>query len=230
MKTRRAKVGAGVLGGALALTGLIGLLHLPAAAPVLRAVFGSAVCPVMRGTPAQIDRAHAIGAAAIRAAAAAPAPARFALGFRLDETRRSDLDAWAAHHGITCRAITGNDNLQRCADVPAAALGVAGEVGPLEEMTLEFKSTGELVNVETLRRRLTPEEAASTAGHLEHAAAEALGAPATLGGAPTAAHLARGALSTYVAVHAFTDYRATISATNLPPTGVMVREEYLSAR
>jgi len=44
------------------------------------------------------------------------------------------------------------------------------------------------------------------------------------------AKLSQGLLATYVAVHTFTDYRATVSATNLAHTGVMVREEYLSAR
>ena len=37
-------------------------------------------------------------------------------------------------------------------------------------------------------------------------------------------------LATYGAEHRFADYRATVSATNLAETGVMVREEYLSAR
>jgi hypothetical protein len=232
MMTRGTRLGIGVLGGAVVLTGVIGLLHLPAAVPLRRAVFGAAVCPVMRGSPAQIDRAHALGVASIRATATVPAPSRFALGFRLDETRRSDLDAWAASHGVKCRPIAGNDNLQRCADVPPSELGqpAAPDVRTLEELTFEFRSTGELVNVQTLRRRLSPEQAAFTANRLERAAAESLGSPTTVGGAATAAHLSGGPLYTYVAVHNFSDYRATISATNLPPTGVMVREEYLSVR
>ncbi len=51
-----------------------------------------------------------------------------------------------------------------------------------------------------------------------------------LGGEPTSSHLGRAFLSSYVAVHGFRDYRATVSATNLASTGVMVREEYVSAR
>jgi hypothetical protein len=184
----------------------------------------------MRGTPAQIDRAHAIGAAAIRTGATSPAPTRPALGFHLDQTRRSDLVAWASSHKVSCKAIAGNDNLQRCGNVPPAAIGEANDLGTLEEVTFEFKSSGELVNVQTLRRRLGAADAAHTAAQLEHAAAAALGPPSTVGGQPTAAHLSRGLLSTFVAIHVFTDYRATISATNLPPTGTMVREEYLSLR
>ena len=224
------RLGAIALGMLALLTGLIGVLHLPFAAPLLRKIMPGSVCPIMRGTPAQIDRAHVIGASAIRRAASSPAPARPALGFRLDETTRADLQAWASHHHVSCAAIAGNENLQRCTDVPAQAVGEPEALGALEEATFEFKASGALVNVQTLRRHLGAAQAADAAGRLEQAAAAALGAPSKSGGEPTVAHLSHGLLSTSVAEHVFTDYRATVSATNLTPTGVMVREEYLSAR
>ncbi len=217
-------------GAAVALTGLIGILHLPFAAPMLRWIFSGAVCPIVRGTPEQIDRAHAMGAKAIRDAARSAAPARPALGFDLDKTHRSDLSVWAARHRISCGSIAGNENLQKCSDVPPAAVGQPSDLGPLEEATFEFQANGQLVNLQTLRRHLTPEQAAHTAAELERRAAAVLGSPQSQGGEPTAPHLSRGFLATYVAVHTFTDYRATVSATNLSDTGVMVREEYLSAR
>ena len=229
-RRRWARIGARVAGGAVLLTGLAAVLHLPFAAPLLRAISPASVCPIMRGSPAQIDRAHALGAAAIRSSGASAAPARPALGFELDKTRKTDLDAWATRHRVTCSSIAGNETLQRCKDVPAAAVGQPGELGPLEEITFELRSTGELVNVQTMRRHLTPEHAAHAALELERSAAAALGAPSTVGGEATAAHLSHGLLSTYVAVHEFKDYRATITATNLAETGMMVREEYLSAR
>jgi hypothetical protein len=224
------RFGVGAGGSLLLVTGLIGALHFPFAAPLLRKIFPGAVCPVMRGTPAQIDRAHAIGAAAIRRDASSPAPTRPALGFQLDRTRKSDLDAWAAKNQVSCRAIAGNENLQRCSNVPPAAVGEADDLGALEEVTFEFKSSGELTNVQTLRRHLSAARAARAVAELEHSVGAELGAPSTVGGEPTVAHLSRGLLATYVAVHVFTDYRATVSATNLAPTGMMVREEYLSAR
>lgn len=230
MRTRLLSLGVRVGLGAALFTGVVGLLHLPAAAPVLRMLSPASVCPLMRGTPAQIDRAHAIGAAAIRSSASAPAPSRPALVFRLDETRKGDLDAWATDHGVTCKSIAGNETLQRCTAVPASAIGEPEPLGALEEVTFEFRSTGELVNVQTLRRHLTPEQAAHAAEHLERNAEGALGTPTTSAGTPSVAHLSRGVLSTYVAVHTFEDYRATVSATNLSPTGMMVREEYLSTR
>lgn len=224
---RLAAIGAGSLAS---LTALVGVLHMPFAAPLLRRLMPGSVCPIVRGTPAQIDRAHAIGAAAIRSGASSPAPARMALGFQLDRTTKADLVAWATAHDVSCSAIAGNDTLQRCRDVPAAAVGEPAELGTLEEAAFEFRASGELVNVQTMRRRLGFAEGARAAGMLERRLAAALGAPSTSAGAATAAHLARGQLWTYSAVHLFTDYRATVSATNLAPTGVMVREEFLSVR
>ncbi len=217
-------------GSLVGLTGLIGVLHMPFAAPLLRKIMPGGICPVMRGTPAQIDRAHAMGATAIRASTSVSAPDRPALGFALDSSTKTDLDAWAKRHDVSCRSIAGNENLQRCTNVPASAVGEPEELGALEEATFEFNSRGRLVNVQTLRRHLSGVQAARAADALEHTAAAALGAPSTLAGAPTVAHLSSTLLATYVAAHVFTDYRATISATNLSPTGIMVREEYLSAR
>ncbi len=203
---------------------------MPFAAPLLRKIMPGGICPIMRGTPEQIDRAHAVGATAIRASASTAAPIRPALGFTLDRSTRADLDAWAKRNDVSCKSIAGNETLRRCTDIPASAVGEPEELGALEEATFEFKSSGQLVNVQTLRRHLSGAQAALTAGALEQAAAAGLGAPSTSAGAPTAGHLSSGQLATFVATHVFTDYRATISATNLAPTGVMVREEYLSVR
>jgi hypothetical protein len=228
-RRRGLRLALGTGGLALLLTSLIGVLHLPFAAPIAARIFPSA-CPVRRGTPEQIDRAHALGTAALRSAGTSRAPVRPALVFRLDETRRSDVESWAGRHGISCDSIGGNGNLQRCSKVPAPAVGQADDLGMLEEVTFEFQTSGELVNLQTLRRRLSPVHAARAVGSLAARAAAALGPPSSSGGEPTAAHLSRGFLASYVAVHAFADYRATVSATNLAPTGIMVREEYFSAR
>jgi hypothetical protein len=224
------RIAASTAGVGVVLTGMVGVLHMPFAAPLLRKISPAFACPIRHGTPEQIDRAHALASAAIRDAATSNAPARPALGFELDKTRRGDMEAWAARNDVSCASIGGNDNLQKCTDVPASAVGEASELGPLEEVCFEFQASGELVNVQTLRRHLAPAAAAHAVEQLERSAASTLGEPSTVGGAPTSAHLGRSLLSSYVAVHTFKDYRATVSATNLAQTGVMVREEYLSAR
>lgn len=217
-------------GGALVVTSLIGALHLPFAAPLLRAISPASVCPITRGSPEQIDRGRELAAASIRSSTSAVAPARPALVFTLDQSRRSDIDTWATRSNVTCASIAGNENLRRCKQVPAAALGQDPSLPPLEEITFELRASGELVNVQTMRRGLTADEAARTARTLEQSLATSVGAPSTTGGEPTASHLGHGFMTTYVAEHKFADYRATVTATNMAHTGMMVREEYLSAR
>lgn len=227
---RLVRIGLGVAFAGASIVALVGLLHLPAAAPLLRRLSPAAVCPVTRGTPEQIDRGHSMAAASIRAAATRDAVARPALVFTLDKTTKTDLERWATAHGVRCGSIGGNVNLQRCVNVAPSAVDQPATLGPLEEVTFEFRSTGELVNVQTLRRGLTAHVAAGVVRELEARLSAEIGGPTTLGGEPTAAHLAHGPLSTYVASHELRDYRATVSATNLARTGVMVREQYFSAR
>jgi hypothetical protein len=224
------RIAARAAGVGVVLTGIVGVLHMPFAAPFLRKISPAFACPIRHGTPEQIDRAHALASASIRDSASSVAPARPALGFELDKTRRGDVEAWAARSKVSCASIGGNENLQKCQDVPAAAVGESPDLGMLEEVTFEFQASGELVTVQTMRRHLAPAAAAHTVAQLEQSAASALGEPTTVGGVATSAHLGRSFLSSYVAVHTFKDYRATVSATNLAQTGVMVREEYLSAR
>lgn len=222
----RVLVGTGA--AAVLLTGLVGVLHMPFASALLRKISPASLCPVTHGTSAQIDRAHGIGAAAIRASAATRAPLRPALGFTLEKTTRAEIDAWAKKHDLSCGNINGNPTLRRCSDVPAKAVGEPESDGPLEEVAFELRGTGELVSVETLRRGIDPARAADVVGGLERSAASSLGPPSKSGGEPTTAHLAHGFMASYEAEHTFQDYRATISATNMGRSGVMVREQYLS--
>lgn len=222
----RVLVGTGA--AAVLLTALVGVLHMPFAKALLRRLSPASLCPVTHGSAAQIDRAHAIGAAAIRASASRRAPSRPALGFVLEKTTRAELDAWAKLHGLSCGDINGNPTLRRCNDVPAAALGEPESDGPVEEVAFELRGTGALVSVQTLRRGMDPARSADVARGLERSAASALGAPTKSCGEPTTAHLAHGFLASYEAEHAFQDYRATISATSMGKRGIMVREQYLS--
>lgn len=166
----------------------------------------------------------------MRGSSAPLAPSRPALGFELDRTTRADIETWAAKYRVSCKSIAGNENLRKCTNVPAAAVGQAAWLGNLEEVSFELQSNGELVNVQTLRRHLSAETAAAAVSELERQLEAVTGPPSTIGGEPTAGHLSRGALSSFVAVHQYRDYRGTVSATNLAATGVMVREEYFSAR
>lgn len=220
---------------ATVLTGVVGVLHMPFAQPLLRRLSPAALCPVQRGTPEQVDRAHAIVAVGKAHVDAPTAPARFALGFELDRTTRDDVAAWAEKNAVSCSKLAGNETLTRCTDVRLDALAgssayAVDDVRTYEEVTFVFRSTGELVNVQARRRHLSADAASKLASSIAARSESTLGRPSTVGGEPTAAHLSRGALSTYVAQFTFSDYEASVAATNLPPYGVMVREQYISLR
>src|SRR5262245_34608618 len=107
--TRR--LGGAVLGGTI----LVGLLHLPAARPLLMRL---GACPV-RATAQQTERARRGAMDKLRGAH--PAPARPALGFALDTTTLADVQAWGRGHRVRCVA-SMQDTLVKCDSVPAAAV------------------------------------------------------------------------------------------------------------
>ena len=207
-------------GAALCGTALIGLLHLPAARPLL-AWLGA--CPV-RATPVATERARARALVRLRGTVAAPT--RPALGFTLDTTTLADVRAWAAGHRLACAA-SMQDTLLKCDGVPAAA--IPGAKAPVDEVAFGFRaSDGRLASVTTITAGL----AASAASARLTATAASLSAAI---GAPTARHLPSGAWDAagpVLVAYRFSDYIAGVSAMPMraPGRGVVLREYYTSAR
>jgi len=208
-------------GAALCGTALIGLLHLPAARPLL-AWLGA--CPI-RATPMATERAR--GRALVRLRGTVAAPARPALGFTLDVATLADVRAWAAGHRLACAA-SMQDTLLKCDDVPAAAIPGARE--PVDEVAFGFRaSDGRLASVTTITAGL----AASAASARVTATAASLSA--AIGAAPTASRLPSGAWDAagpVLVAYRFSDYIAGVSAMPMstPGRGVVLREYYTSAR
>ena len=207
-------------GAALCGTALIGLLHLPAARPLL-AWLGA--CPV-RATPTATERARAHALVRLRGTVAAPT--RPALGFTLDTTTLADVRAWAAGHRLACAA-SMQDTLLKCDGVPAAA--IPGATEPVDEVAFGFRaSDGRLASVTTITAGL----AASAASARLTATAASLSAAI---GAPTASRLpscAWDAAGPVLVAYRFSDYIAGVSAMPMstPGRGVVLREYYTSAR
>jgi len=207
-------------GAALCGTALIGLLHLPAARPLL-AWLGA--CPV-RATPTATERARARALVRLRGTVAAPA--RPALGFTLDTTTLADVRAWADGHRLACAA-SMQDTLLKCDGVPAAA--IPGAKAPVDEVAFGFRARdGRLASVTTITAGL----AASAASARLTATAASLSAAI---GAPTASHLPSGAWDAagpVLVAYRFSDYIAGVSAMPMstPGRGVVLREYYTSAR
>src|SRR6185503_1744965 len=197
-------------GAALCGTALIGLLHLPAARPLL-AWLGA--CPV-RATPTATERARAHALVRLRGTVAAPA--RPALGFTLDTTTLADVRAWADGHRLACAA-SMQDTLLKCDGVPAAA--IPGAKAPVDEVAFGFRARdGRLASVTTTTAGL----AASAASARLTATAASLSA--ALGAAPTASRLptdTNDAAGPRLVAYRFSDYIAGVSATPMSGRGVV---------
>ena len=205
-------------------TAVIGWLHTATGRVVYAKIFG-ARCPVGRANPQEVERGRLAAARQIRGSVRAAS--RPALGFRLDQSTRADVDAWASRFGVTCRE-RREGTLLLCTSVPAAALAREGAV--TDEVTFGFAPSGlRLVNLTAVRYRLGPSDAVAWVGGLLSTRRASVGAPTRQAGPLDAQALGAGPYATSASFYEFSDYVADITATNIPTDGVLVREHYMSA-
>ena len=208
---------------ALSLTGIVGVLHLPFARHFLMRLGG---CPI--GTPEQTEASRRD--AVRQARGIQSAPARPAIGFELDVTTLDDVRAWSNAHGLDCEEVRDH-TLVRCRDVPARAVDDALREGVFAEIAFGVSlSSGRVVAVTTARDRLSGAVAAEEMGTIAASLATSLGPPASSAGVADAGFLSAGDYHTATIEYAFTDYLATVTVTRLPGKGVLLREQYYSAR
>jgi hypothetical protein len=215
-----------VAGAALALpllgVGLIGFAHTPAGRPLLGWLATAAGCPMPNGkaTPTQREAFRRDGL--LRAGAATPAAARPALGFELEATTLADARAWAAGSGASC-AVEEDGAALRCHDVSAPAVGgAAGE--RIDDLLLSFGPDGRLVAVDAMRRGLRPDVAGEAIAALARKLERDAGPSA--GGSEKPPALGDGKLGQASVRFRFSNYAVDLSATSLPWSGVMLREQY----
>jgi hypothetical protein len=220
---RRWLVGASLLLGVS--VGALTLLHLPAARPWLSWL--GARCPARRVSAQEVDVLRHSAIETLRGSA--PAPSRPALGLRLEETRQEEVLRWAAERGLRCAAFVQGMSFVSCRDVPAAVLGLGPEEGTVTDLSVAFDARGRLVGVDALRSGLSGSEAAARSTPVLRRLREALGAPTEAQGEWSAGYLGGSALATSFVRYRFRDYLAFVTATHLPTSGVMLREQYLSA-
>jgi hypothetical protein len=198
---------------------LIGLVHLPAARPLLARL--SVLCPV-RATPAEVEDARRTAVRKLRGTD--PAPDRPALGFALDSTTLAEVREWATRAAIRCEA-SMQDTLLKCDAVPADAL--PGGSGTFDEVAFGFRlADHRLVNLTTLLTGLDVTTASSRFNEIASALEAALG-PSTRNRLPPPSWDASGPV---FVEYRYADYVASVSAMDLPGRGVVLRGHYLSAR
>jgi hypothetical protein len=214
------------LATSLALLAVIGVMHTKVGRPLMGAVFGQS-CPLDKVTPAQVEAGRQRGLERLRGNALAPS--RPALGFLLDQTTEEQAVAWAEARHLHCAMTKKGMHRFQCDDVPASALGDAG-AADVNQLTLAFNPAGKLVAIDTWRAQLDAPEAASNLQHIRERLSHALGTPKTSLGESTPDYLGSGYLHTASAQYRFSDYLASVTATNLGQAkGIAVREQYQSA-
>ena len=202
--------------------GLVGALHLPALRKLLARLGG---CPAGRVTMAEAQGVRQRGLAAMRGAALARE--RPALGLALDVTTEAEAARWAQRAGLNCDEVHRGFAYLSCKNVPAAAVG-DGE-GIIEELTLAFDGSDWLIGVDALRRNVDAPAAGRLLVDIGSRLRARLGEPADSSGEPSAAYLGGGPMRTAVLRWRFSDYVASIVATALPWSGLVIHEQYGSA-
>ena len=218
------RIAATTLGVLLTFTAFMGFLHTKPGRPLMARIFG-ARCPMLSATPETVDNARKMGVLAGRGSS--PAPARPAFGFHLDSTTVDDVQAWAKRHRVSCEH--PHAWLVQCADVAPETLDRPTIEGRIEELTFGFRPDGRLVNVSTLRRRLTPSQGRQITQDIASNLYSALGRSTASPAQIAQGKLSEEALSSLRVSLRYSDYFADVTAMNLPTTGVAVREQYLSA-
>ncbi len=197
----------------------MGFLHTKAGHPLLMKLAAVAGCPVGGASAAEVDATRRAALAVDRGTE--PAPAHPALGFALDRAGVGEVRAWAARVGAQC--VEERDaTFVRCTSVASSALGRPGGEGAMTELAFAFAPTGALVSVSTLYSGRDPDDAARIA----RGAKEAL--EAELGPSPRAAGSFDAAGTTAALHYRFRDYAADVIATQVPGSGFVVREHYMS--
>ncbi|MGH7271535.1 MAG: hypothetical protein ACREJ3_13985, partial [Polyangiaceae bacterium] len=185
-------------------------------------------CPMAGAhmTAKEMEHARHMGLADHRGTVAAPS--RPALGFALDATTLADVHAWADRAGVDCK--DKHPGLVVCAGVNPGTMGLDPAEGTIDELALGFNTRGLLVNETTFRSHLSPQVAASAARDIVSSLVAKLGPAKESAGAFDAARLSSpSATSISTVSYLYRDYVAEVSAMNLPNSGPLIREHYMSA-
>lgn len=208
---------------ALAATAIIGVLHTKLGRPLLAKLGG---CPVQSANQDDLERIRHI-AVAQNVTDTGTAPARPALGFKLDATTDDEVHAWAKKNELACDDDTTKGQII-CKNVPAKFLG-DDEAEPVEELTLAFSAKHVLVNLLALRHDLDSTRASKLFLERRARLAKEIGPPSHSAGETTPEFFDQDILRTAVVDYRYKDYEADLSATTMFDRKITVREHYFSA-
>lgn len=203
----------------------IGWMHTPGARPYLAKL--GMKCPIAKNAdPVAMDK---IRSKQMAAPDAPPAPQRPAFGLELDKATLADGRAWVDAHGLKCKEEKRGYQYLQCAKVTPASIGEGYSTAPIDMLVLTFGSKGTLIGVQTYRRDVSATAAAEILTGGEQSLARELGPPtATVGDPHDPAFQNRAGYASAQVNYKFNNYMATLSAAQLPGSGVVVMEKFYS--
>lgn len=221
---RRRGLVAGALAALAVAASAMGGLHTRAGRPLLARLGG---CPAAKVAPADVERARDDSVRSTRGDR--PAPARPALGFRLDATTLPEVRAWAAERGVAC-VEKRDGTLLQCPRVDARALPAPLAINVVyTDVSFGFRaSDGTLSAVTALATRMSASEASARTGALARALALAVSEPARARGDASPDRLSQR-YATAALDYRFEDYLVDVTTTTMPD-GVSVYERYTSGK
>lgn len=147
---------------------------------------------------------------------------------RLISGREGDVSAWGQKRSFTCETITRGFRYLWCSHVPASALGrLDVDAAHDREVVVALDRTGRPVGVDILSRTSPGGASAALAGVVARELRDSLGEPYEVHGSFDTGAL-DGPFQNATLRYRYADYVITLTATNIPGSGVVVREQYLA--
>jgi len=199
----------------LAGVGLVGVMHLPIARPVLQLFAG--LCPVNSVSAELVETLQTSASANLRGTE--PIPSRDTFALRMLFGGREAVDAWRTTSRTNCAEFTRGFAYVDCDQMPT-------DMGQ-RHLIVSFDRAGQSRSVDVISPPEPPAGAVAQAELIAAALAQHLGGPHERSGHFAADYLAEPFRSAS-AVYRYSNAVITLRATNIPDSGVLVEETYVS--
>jgi hypothetical protein len=198
-----------------AAVGLVGIMHLPIARPVLQLFAG--LCPVNSVSADLVETLQTSASANL--GGTEPIPSRDTFALRMLFGGREAVDAWRTTSRTNCEEFTRGFAYVDCDQIPT-------DMGE-RHLIVSFDRAGQSRSVDVISASESPAGAAARAEMIVAALAHHLGSPHERSGHFAADYLDAPFRSASV-VYRYSNAVVTLRATNVPGSGVLVEETYVS--
>lgn len=209
----------------IAFVAFMALVHTKQGRKLLAPIYG-AKCPIGSSSPEDIEAARS--GAARTMVGDKPAPARPVFGFALEKTTPAEVLAWAKAKSLACTE-ERESTFIKCTNVPADAVTPALDGPAISELAFVFEPKKKtLVNAAAYFNDLSPEVGAARGKATALYLKAAVGVPERELGSFDGAYLRAEVFRQAQVAYRFSDYVVTVSATQLRPGQVVVKEHYMA--